>query len=227
MPFVSPASYEGSKHLWAPDSCWGRSRSSWGAAERPADKRLWKRRHRRTTSKHRDSSEAPRRSKINLKIHFVSSKSALVPTRFYPGLKKKSSNVSSSAGPVPLNVYQRLKKLEDRILELEGLSPEYFQSSVSLVADVNSHMLNVKYGLSVYSSMILIWLTQMCGAPLKTKTSIYCRVVYFIRKLILKDLSMAITYSLKHLVMIKFDWGHSCSRFHSPFLELQSEYSLQ
>lgn len=34
-----------------------------------------------------------------------------------------------AAGPVPLSVYQRLKKLEDRILELEGLSPEYFQSS--------------------------------------------------------------------------------------------------
>lgn len=38
------------------------------------------------------------------------------------------------AGPVPLSVYQRLKKLEDRILELEGLSPEYFQSTVSVVA---------------------------------------------------------------------------------------------
>uniref|UniRef100_A0A1A7XRS5 MAP3K12 binding inhibitory protein 1 n=1 Tax=Iconisemion striatum TaxID=60296 RepID=A0A1A7XRS5_9TELE len=35
----------------------------------------------------------------------------------------------SSVGPVPLTVYQRLKKLEDRILELEGLSPEYFQST--------------------------------------------------------------------------------------------------
>ncbi|XP_029901168.1 MAP3K12-binding inhibitory protein 1 isoform X1 [Myripristis murdjan] len=35
----------------------------------------------------------------------------------------------STAGPVPLSVYQRLKKLEDRILELEGLSPEYFQST--------------------------------------------------------------------------------------------------
>lgn len=42
--------------------------------------------------------------------------------------------VCSTAGPVPLSVYQRLKKLEDRILELEGLSPEYFQSTVSLVA---------------------------------------------------------------------------------------------
>lgn len=40
----------------------------------------------------------------------------------------------SSAGPVPLSVYQRLKKLEDRILELEGLSPEYFQSTVSPLA---------------------------------------------------------------------------------------------
>ncbi|KAG8560789.1 hypothetical protein GDO81_015130 [Engystomops pustulosus] len=31
-------------------------------------------------------------------------------------------------GPVPKDVYQRIKKLEDRILELEGISPEYFQS---------------------------------------------------------------------------------------------------
>lgn len=38
----------------------------------------------------------------------------------------------STAGPVPLSVYHRLKKLEDRILELEGLSPEYFQSTVSI-----------------------------------------------------------------------------------------------
>ncbi|XP_049918608.1 MAP3K12-binding inhibitory protein 1 isoform X3 [Epinephelus moara] len=37
-----------------------------------------------------------------------------------------------TAGPVPLSVYQRLKRLEDRILELEGLSPEYFQSASHL-----------------------------------------------------------------------------------------------
>ncbi|XP_045919500.1 MAP3K12-binding inhibitory protein 1 isoform X3 [Micropterus dolomieu] len=37
-----------------------------------------------------------------------------------------------TAGPVPLSVYQRLKKLEDRILELEGLSPEYFLSTSHL-----------------------------------------------------------------------------------------------
>lgn len=42
--------------------------------------------------------------------------------------------LTSTAGPVPLSVYQRLKKLEDRILELEGLSPEYFQSAVSVSA---------------------------------------------------------------------------------------------
>lgn len=34
-------------------------------------------------------------------------------------------------GPVPRDIYQRIKKLEDKILELEGLSPEYFQSVVS------------------------------------------------------------------------------------------------
>ncbi|XP_026170251.1 MAP3K12-binding inhibitory protein 1 [Mastacembelus armatus] len=37
-----------------------------------------------------------------------------------------------AVGPVPFSVYQRLKKLEDRILELEGLSPEYFQSTSHL-----------------------------------------------------------------------------------------------
>ncbi|XP_029454832.1 MAP3K12-binding inhibitory protein 1 isoform X2 [Rhinatrema bivittatum] len=33
-----------------------------------------------------------------------------------------------TGGPVPKDIYQRIKKLEDRILELEGLSPEYFQT---------------------------------------------------------------------------------------------------
>ncbi|XP_077477868.1 MAP3K12-binding inhibitory protein 1 [Stigmatopora argus] len=34
-----------------------------------------------------------------------------------------------TAGPVPVSVYHRLQKLEDRILQLEGLSPEYFLST--------------------------------------------------------------------------------------------------
>ncbi|KAG8126281.1 hypothetical protein E2320_021360 [Naja naja] len=33
-----------------------------------------------------------------------------------------------TGGPVPKDIYQRIKKLEDKILELEGMSPEYFQS---------------------------------------------------------------------------------------------------
>ncbi|XP_008829039.2 MAP3K12-binding inhibitory protein 1 isoform X3 [Nannospalax galili] len=40
----------------------------------------------------------------------------------YPGFK---SHVKG--GPVPRDIYQRIKKLEDKILELEGISPEYFQ----------------------------------------------------------------------------------------------------
>ncbi|KAE8587360.1 hypothetical protein XENTR_v10021943 [Xenopus tropicalis] len=32
------------------------------------------------------------------------------------------------SGPVPKDVYQRIKSLEDKILELEGISPEYFHS---------------------------------------------------------------------------------------------------
>ncbi|TRY91780.1 hypothetical protein DNTS_023739 [Danionella cerebrum] len=44
-------------------------------------------------------------------------------------LHNMESHLKLPAGPVPQNVYQRLKKLEDRILELEGLSPEYFHSN--------------------------------------------------------------------------------------------------
>ncbi|XP_006891623.1 PREDICTED: MAP3K12-binding inhibitory protein 1-like isoform X2 [Elephantulus edwardii] len=33
-----------------------------------------------------------------------------------------------TGGPVPRDIYQRIKKLEDKILELEGISPEYFLS---------------------------------------------------------------------------------------------------
>ncbi|XP_043404649.1 MAP3K12-binding inhibitory protein 1 isoform X4 [Chelonia mydas] len=33
-----------------------------------------------------------------------------------------------TGGPVPRDIYQRIKKLEDKILELEGMSPEYFLS---------------------------------------------------------------------------------------------------
>uniref|UniRef100_A0A8C2P4T8 MAP3K12 binding inhibitory protein 1 n=1 Tax=Capra hircus TaxID=9925 RepID=A0A8C2P4T8_CAPHI len=38
-----------------------------------------------------------------------------------------------TGGPVPRDIYQRIKKLEDKILELEGISPEYFQSVVSFL----------------------------------------------------------------------------------------------
>ncbi|XP_068389837.1 MAP3K12-binding inhibitory protein 1 isoform X5 [Eschrichtius robustus] len=38
-----------------------------------------------------------------------------------------------TGGPVPRDIYQRIKKLEDRILELEGISPEYFQSVIELL----------------------------------------------------------------------------------------------
>ncbi|XP_061651369.1 MAP3K12-binding inhibitory protein 1 [Phyllopteryx taeniolatus] len=49
-------------------------------------------------------------------------------------VEERLNNIEShlklpTAGPVPVSVYQRLKKLEDRILQLEGLSPEYFQST--------------------------------------------------------------------------------------------------
>nr|XP_023683189.1 MAP3K12-binding inhibitory protein 1 [Paramormyrops kingsleyae] len=54
-----------------------------------------------------------------------------------PAIEERLHNIEahlklSAEGPVPLNIYQRLKMLEDRILELEGLSPEYFQSMTYL-----------------------------------------------------------------------------------------------
>ncbi|KAI5616770.1 MAP3K12-binding inhibitory protein 1 [Silurus asotus] len=51
-----------------------------------------------------------------------------------PVIEERLNNIEAhlklpAAGPVPQSIYQRLKKLEDRILELEGLSPEYFHST--------------------------------------------------------------------------------------------------
>ncbi|XP_026141705.1 MAP3K12-binding inhibitory protein 1 [Carassius auratus] len=51
-----------------------------------------------------------------------------------PAVEERLQNMESHlkllpAGPVPQSIYQRLQKLEDRILELEGLSPEYFHST--------------------------------------------------------------------------------------------------
>ncbi|XP_078263296.1 MAP3K12-binding inhibitory protein 1 [Rhinoraja longicauda] len=49
-----------------------------------------------------------------------------------PAIEERLQNMEahlklSAGGPVPIAIYQRIKKLEDRILHLEGLSPEYFQ----------------------------------------------------------------------------------------------------
>ncbi|XP_018613011.2 MAP3K12-binding inhibitory protein 1 isoform X1 [Scleropages formosus] len=54
-----------------------------------------------------------------------------------PAVEERLHNIElhlklPAEGPVPLSIYQRLKRLEDRILELEGLSPEYFQAMTYL-----------------------------------------------------------------------------------------------
>ncbi|KAG7454094.1 hypothetical protein MATL_G00263820 [Megalops atlanticus] len=54
-----------------------------------------------------------------------------------PAIEERLNNIEAhlklpADRPVPLNIYQRLKRLEDRILELEGLSPEYFQATAHL-----------------------------------------------------------------------------------------------
>ncbi|XP_015269212.1 PREDICTED: MAP3K12-binding inhibitory protein 1 isoform X1 [Gekko japonicus] len=51
-----------------------------------------------------------------------------------------------TGGPVPKDIYQRIKKLEDKILELEGMSPEYFQS-VNLSGKRRKSQPNQNYSL--------------------------------------------------------------------------------
>lgn len=52
-----------------------------------------------------------------------------------------------TGGPVPKDIYQRIKKLEDKILELEGMSPEYFQS-VNMPGKRRRIQLNQNYSLA-------------------------------------------------------------------------------
>ncbi|XP_032086845.1 MAP3K12-binding inhibitory protein 1 isoform X3 [Thamnophis elegans] len=52
-----------------------------------------------------------------------------------------------TGGPVPKDIYQRIKKLEDKILELEGMSPEYFQS-VNLSMKKRKIQQNQNYSLA-------------------------------------------------------------------------------
>ncbi|KAF4520615.1 hypothetical protein B566_EDAN007480, partial [Ephemera danica] len=53
-----------------------------------------------------------------------------------PGVAERLSNVEDHLGinkAVPSNIYKRLKMIEDRILYLESISPEYFSSSIEEV----------------------------------------------------------------------------------------------
>lgn len=65
-------------------------------------------------------------------------------------------------GPVPKDIYQRIKKLEDKILELEGMSPEYFQSAVSSAAFLVPRWNILKRPVNDCSKeMPLLW--EQCG----------------------------------------------------------------
>lgn len=54
-----------------------------------------------------------------------------------PAIQERLQNMEKHLGlakeqPIPLDVYERLKKLEDRILHLESISPEYFDGLISM-----------------------------------------------------------------------------------------------
>lgn len=54
-----------------------------------------------------------------------------------PAIQERLQNMEKHLGlvkeqPIPLDVYGRLKALEDRILHLESISPEYFNGSLNV-----------------------------------------------------------------------------------------------
>lgn len=70
-------------------------------------------------------SEVPAQSTANTKLY---------PT---PAIQERLQNMEKHLGlvkeqPVPQDVYERLKLLEDRILHLESISPEYFDNPFNL-----------------------------------------------------------------------------------------------
>ncbi|KPP79305.1 hypothetical protein Z043_101128 [Scleropages formosus] len=86
-----------------------------------------------------------------------------------PAVEERLHNIElhlklPAEGPVPLSIYQRLKRLEDRILELEGLSPEYFQAMTYL--HKRPKMANSQEGLT------RLFATTEPLAELNTRTAI-------------------------------------------------------
>nr|CAD7265386.1 unnamed protein product [Timema shepardi] len=51
-------------------------------------------------------------------------------------------------GPVPSDIYARLKQIEDRILYLESVSPEYFQLSCYTTADIDNKLQELEFKLT-------------------------------------------------------------------------------
>lgn len=55
---------------------------------------------------------------------------------YFTGVEERLHNLESHlrltpGGPVPRDIYTRLRAVEDRVLYLEGVSPEYFEAKVS------------------------------------------------------------------------------------------------
>ncbi|XP_069695783.1 molybdopterin synthase catalytic subunit isoform X2 [Periplaneta americana] len=74
------------------------------------------------------------------------------------GIEERLSNAERHLnihGPVPKDVYSRLKEIEDRILQLEGLSPEYFQFWKNTPFDKESQMEQSPVKKRTYSTLEL------------------------------------------------------------------------
>uniref|UniRef100_A0A8C5QSC2 MAP3K12 binding inhibitory protein 1 n=1 Tax=Leptobrachium leishanense TaxID=445787 RepID=A0A8C5QSC2_9ANUR len=68
-----------------------------------------------------------------------------------------------TGGPVPMDIYQRIKKLEDRILELEGISPEYFHSMNYSLSELDQKMNSLRRSLLQKSKRIMR--PEACSTP--------------------------------------------------------------
>nr|CAD7447986.1 unnamed protein product [Timema bartmani] len=67
------------------------------------------------------------------------------------GIEERLRNVETHLtvkGPVPSDIYARLKQIEDRILYLESVSPEYFQLYCYTTADIDNKLQELEFKLT-------------------------------------------------------------------------------
>lgn len=82
------------------------------------------------------------------------------PGNYPPALEERFATNEGHIGikgPVPKNVYQRLKRIEERILYLESLSPEYRNFWVRLLSDNQNYPSPNRIWYHRYCDIIIVF----------------------------------------------------------------------